>query len=152
MNTREGMRRIAIAFGFSGCIVGMLVGYGFWTHADAQRAAANRFEALARLPITGRVIKALRERHLSMADLERIASGSIETIAVDSDGIKSVSWDGTSVVSIQTPDGETIPRTPAVSLWRYVGALLCPIAGFFAPWLIIRGLAWVGSGFSAPSS
>ena len=70
---------------------------------------------------------------------------------VNSGGVKRVYWGSDyAVVSIETPDGETLYPTPPPGAWSYVLIAILPLLGLFIPSGAVRGLGWVGSGFAQP--
>lgn len=71
-------------------------------------------------------------------------------VSVNLDGIKRVAVDvnnGGRVCAIETSPGAWIYHAEAPRLISYLSIVAYPILGFLLPWVVVRILMWVGSGF-----
>ena len=83
---------------------------------------------------------------------DKIADPAAEFIVdvKNQDGIMTVNLDKAGAVSsIQLATGEWVHRE---AIARLLLPFSYPVIGFFAPWVVIRILVWVASGFFAPRS
>lgn len=109
----------------------------------------QREELLAKMTLEQKhKLRAIIEQQMQQTEKDPYADIAMSSSEVNKGGIKAITWERDyKVYSIETQDGTTLYRTTAPSLWLYFLAAILPMFGFFAPWVLIRALAWVGLGF-----
>lgn len=149
MNLREGTRRLALLLGVVGALLGVSASVMFTRDVLSQRVRHAEFEQLAAGFANSRFAQQMRQ------DAEHDPSEA--SIMPGCCGIEEIVWDKnhvfndpSGVYSITTDGGQTVYPTRAPAVWTYLLIALFPVIGFFIPWIAIRAIGWVGSGFSQP--
>jgi hypothetical protein len=157
VNFREGMRRIGVALGVCGAIIGGFVGYSFFDSLNQQRAHHQEFEKLLASPSLARLF----DHHATYEDengnpidavplsLQDVHKDGIGRAHFDEEGLardrkllrERVDW-------IEREDGRRVFRSAASNVGWYVLAVTFPLLGFVAPWGLIKALTWIAMGFS----
>jgi hypothetical protein len=123
MNFREGMRRVGTVAGVAGAIVASIFCYALMGSIRDSRIGAERFNALVRTPT---IVKLLHpDSSNSDSSGRHIPSGFVpdsgEFAAPDNrDQIKSVTFAGGEVLSIQLTGGATQYRTTPEAFYNYL--------------------------------
>jgi hypothetical protein len=156
MNAREGFRRVGLLLGIAGCVAGLVASAYQYYFLASKLDDARRFQVLA--GNYRRFMQKYPHYPVRKGPFEEMAS---EDTRVESDAEKDQQkeeWDsqGIDYVSITGTEISCIGRSP-LGFRLYgdspsVGAWLVPITfpflGFLIPWIAVRILLWVGSGFA----
>ncbi|HZB87049.1 MAG TPA: hypothetical protein VE291_00155 [Terracidiphilus sp.] len=105
--------------------------------------------------LTTRTYDSLRRIQNKHSDLNRSGIKAVhwtENYAFDSIS-DTVPWPRhLDVESIELLDGDVLYPTPSPSARQYLMILFSPLLGFLIPWLIVRLVAWIATGFFRTSS
>jgi hypothetical protein len=142
MRFNEGMRRVALALGvlgFLGCCWLAVIVPGDMIVGNLRRQ--REFVSVMGSPFVKRVLSDVSKQGVKDAVLQVPLAG-VSLIHIGSHG---------EVLSFDKKDGTTVYKPEANSPWLYLSLMLLPVAGFFIPWGVVRGFAWIVSGFLNPS-
>jgi hypothetical protein len=159
MDFREGMRRIGLALGVCGAVLGGFVGYYLVDSLNQQRAHHQEFERLLSSPSLARLFDERGGKTSIDINGNPIDFVPFSLQEVHKDGIRSVHFDEEALARdrkmlrervdwIKTEDGRSVYRSERPALGWYILALAFPLLGFLAPWGLVKALTWVAMGFS----
>ena len=171
MNFDEGLRRIGLALGILGFLIGGIAAYLFELDVVSLRAKHAQFESLMSSPLMRNVAKAatdsttkLRERDwfernapppplppgFKLVEPERFTRNAPtrQTIEVNLEGINQVTVDELGLItSIALTSGDLVFRTDAPRATAYLIPFCLPVVGFLLPWGLTRIVTWIVAGF-----
>jgi hypothetical protein len=162
------MRRIGFACGLIGAVTGGIFGYVSARSTWESRANAKAFTALMKSPVISRHAQSQARgdadsfvplspptnRKNEFGDTVLVNPWELDpsvegeaSVAPNSDRIRSVTFANGQVYSIRLIDGTTLIQEPGEPFYSYLVEFALPFIGFLAPWLTIKALVWIGSGF-----
>jgi uncharacterized membrane protein YciS (DUF1049 family) len=142
MNSKEGIRRLALLVGVVGAILCGLFSYSQLRSALDQTERHAKFEQLASADVVKKLRASLGKPSIASPDW------NVAATEIHEQGIKTIHWTGDyRVGSIETEDGQTLYPTPHPPTWTYLLIGLLPVFGFFVPWGAVRAIEWVGAGY-----
>jgi hypothetical protein len=156
MNVSEGMRRLGIALGVCGAVVGGFAGYYLFDSLNQQRVQHQEFEKLLASRSLARLIDHPPYIDDNGNPIDMVPTNPQE---LHKDGIRSVHFDQRQLAQdhkllrervdwVETEDGRLVFRGAAPGVGWYVLASTFPLLGFIAPWGLIKALTWIAMGFS----
>ncbi len=144
LNYREGPRKIAISLCLVGILAGGVIGELLREEMATETATASRQHA---------VFTALLGSPEVRAALAAKSGGdspsASEMIAVNGPWARDLFWQDGHVVYFVLGDGSFYFESARPPVWVYPMVLLCPVLGFLIPWVVMKGLSWMGVGYFA---
>lgn len=162
MNAKEGLRRLGLATGVLGLVLGLYMSYNQLHELLYQRGEAKEFQSLISSRIVRREVRFLKNDLRNSKDPEfkshhhgqdwfdavLAISGSLEGWEIDEGSVKKMYFTkNEDIKAIEKGSGEMIQYASQPTLWSYVVTLLPPVLGFVLPWGTLMALTWIGSGF-----
>jgi hypothetical protein len=143
MNSKEGIRRLAILAGILGAVVGGIYAYKNLHNVPSDRYQHKVFEELA----ASDVVTQERSKLLSFKAADSEFNWP-QTTEVNGDRVKTIFWNQDhSVDFFVMQDGGLVISEPSPSIWSYLLWIVFPALGFFILWGVIRGIGWAVVGF-----
>jgi hypothetical protein len=155
MNAREGMRRLGVAMGVAGGIVGTIRVFPLAQDVWKNHSAYHRLvESSAVVGVLKTAADCFRDRPVKPKPGEYTfdlrgceAVGDSMAVSPVSDEIKRIIVNRVGVVSvIELSTGDSIQNT---SLTAYAVLPLYPGMGILSGWGIIRVIMWISNGFGS---
>jgi hypothetical protein len=175
MNFKEGFRRITLAIGLIGATAGCCFSWAMLNDLQYLKRQHDEFQTLLHSRVVSTTIKDLKraaERSGPWDKWKQYAVPSTEYTpesepfdaftalhggtagwTINQDGVKTIHFNEKGDVNeIVTSDSRYLWPTPGPKIWEYLLLVVYPAAGFFVPWLLLKGLSWVIAGFATKPS